>query len=100
MLADWRGHLIEIALRLPIRRRLDLEVAASTFEIVVDLGHLLRAVDGVIDLQVLQGDLLAVGSILVRVLQVDIRIFRTLQASLGVLGAFLSAVVELLSFRN
>ena len=71
MLPDWRGHLIEITLRLPVRRRLDLEVATSAFE-VARWRHLLCAVDWVVDLQVLQGDLLVVRGLLVCILQIDV----------------------------
>ena len=52
VLADWSGHLIEVAGRGPIRRRLNLEVATGTLE-AVDLSHVLGAVNRIVDLKVL-----------------------------------------------
>ena len=67
MLAHRRGHLVKVALRGPIRRRLYLIVALAMLEIAA-LCHLLRAVDRVVDLQVLQSNLLCVRGLLIRLL--------------------------------
>ena len=72
-----RGHLIEVASRRPIRCRLDLKVARIGFKAVA-LGDVLGRVDRIVDLEVLQGHFFVLGSLLTCLLQVDVRIFRTL----------------------
>ena len=89
MLADRRRDLVEVSLRRPIRCRLYLVVTLSMLEIGA-LSHLLRAVDRVVNLKVLQGNFLRMRCLLGRLLQVDVRVFRALQSTLCILGAFLS----------
>ena len=67
MLAHRRGHLVEVALRGPICRRLYLIIALAMLEIAA-LCHLLRAVDRVVYLQVLQSDLFCMRGLLIRLL--------------------------------
>ena len=99
MLADRSGHLIEVAGRRPIRRRLNLEVATGTLE-AVDLSHVLGAVNRIVDLQVLQSHFFVLATLLVRLSQVDIRVLWAFETALGILGSFLGAAGELRAFRN